>query len=251
MISDLLTLVDGCLAELLSDTMRLICWAIAAGISSMGLYVLVSPQHKLKAVGEELAEVRSALARYHGDFAGACPLIRRSVALAVRRLALVTGPSFVAGVPVVAVLVWMGDVYAHRLPEAGDTVVMHLEPAGSRVTWEPTAIALCDTQKGVWHVLWPRPDHPIYLRNARGRQLVGLPLATATPELKRWKWWNLVFANPAGYLPGESRVEKITIQYPRRTVLSFGPPWARSWLTAFLTVTCLAAVVTKWIFRIV
>lgn len=38
--------------------------------------------------------------------------------------------------------------------------------------------------------------------------------------------------------------------YQSETVLTFGPAWVRSWLAAFITVSCAAALITKSVFRI-
>ena len=128
MIGQLLDVIDACFAVLMGDTARVVCWAVLAGAGSMWVYAAASPQRRIKELEKESAEARAALAGYVGDFAGAWPLIRRSLAAPLRRLGLALRPSLFAGLPVIVVLVWMDDRYGDAPPRPGETVTVEVLP---------------------------------------------------------------------------------------------------------------------------
>lgn len=77
---------------------------LAAGILSMWLYKVCSPQARLGAVVEQLRQSQARLASYDGDMSGAGVLVRDTLKLSLQRLGLVLGPSLLAAAPMVAML---------------------------------------------------------------------------------------------------------------------------------------------------
>jgi hypothetical protein len=115
--------------QALSDW-ALIGWAAASGLLSMVLYARLTPQARIRQLKRVSARVQQRLRDYEGDFQGAMALSRRNVGLALRRLGLSTGPSLVAGVPVIAVMVWVLPKYEH----SSATLVFFLVAAGAALT---------------------------------------------------------------------------------------------------------------------
>lgn len=77
---------------------------IAAGVLSMWLYTVCSPQGRLSLVVDQLKQSQARLASYEGDFGGAGVLMRETLKLSLQRLGLVIGPSLLAALPMVAML---------------------------------------------------------------------------------------------------------------------------------------------------
>jgi hypothetical protein len=153
--------------------------------------------------------------------------------------------------PVLALLIWMGGVYGHRLPEPGATVpveVVGVEPGA--VSWSPRDAARLDQGEGLWRVDWPQPGSPVKLLSERDRTLLQLPLTEPVVRLGQPQWWHWLFANPAGTLPAGSEVRAVRLSLPRREVWSFGPDWMRQWWLTFLVMVPAAALTTKLVFRI-
>jgi hypothetical protein len=77
-----------------------------------------------------------------------------------------------------------------------------------------------------------------------------VPLPVPVPTVHKRQWWNALFGNPAGYLPGNARVERVEIDLPPKQVLAFGPSWLRSWEFVYLTVLLVSSIVIKIAFKI-
>ena len=92
-------------------------WAIAlgtiAGIASMLIYRRLSPQDRLRRLGDDIVAVRKQLNAYDGDFSGAMALTGENLRLSFRRLGCVLWPSLVSGLPVLSGLPTVG---AHLVP---------------------------------------------------------------------------------------------------------------------------------------
>lgn len=77
---------------------------LAAGVLSMWLYTVCSPQGRLSLVVAQLKESQAKLAGYDGNIGGAGALMQQTLKLSLQRLGLVLGPSLLAAAPMVALL---------------------------------------------------------------------------------------------------------------------------------------------------
>lgn len=253
-----LTWVDGLLVALgLSPWLRVVLWAVAGGISVMGLYRGLSPQHLLRETERHAAAARKALIHHDGPFGDALPLIKQSLGLSFKRLGLTLGPALIAGTPMLALLLWMGDHYAHRLPRPGETVQVKVRGEGAAtgsharaVAWRPRATATFLEDAGRWQVVWPQAGETLTLLSPQHRTLLRLPPKSPAPEVTHRQWHHWLLANPAGYLPPEAKVEAVEFDYPRRQYIPFGPSWARSWLAVLIGGATVGAIGTKIVARI-
>jgi hypothetical protein len=114
-----------------SDWM-LLFWAAMSGALSMLLYGWLAPQSRIRKLQRISARVQQRLRSYEGDFRGAMALSRRNVKLAFRRLGLAAGPSLLAGIPVIAVMIWVLPAYENRMQWA--TAAFFLAAACSALT---------------------------------------------------------------------------------------------------------------------
>lgn len=78
-----------------------------SGAASMWLYGRVSPQSRLTDITARLATLRLAICNHDGDFAGLWALTLQSLKLSIERVLRVIGPSLLAGLPVVALMLWL------------------------------------------------------------------------------------------------------------------------------------------------
>lgn len=227
----LFDLADG-LMDVLPAAARLAVWAAAGAALSMFLYRAISPQRRIAALSAEAAALRRSLNHHDGEFADAWPLIRSNLGVAGRRLALVTPPAIVASLPLIAIIVWIAGAYGHYFPEAPGPVPARAEPAGD-------AEARVERSGAV-----PR----LVVRS--GSAVTELPLVQPVPVVHKRYWWNFLFGNPAGYLPGKSPVERVYLELPRIEVLSFGPGWMRTWEATFFVLLVAFSLLIKQVARI-
>ena len=128
-------------------------------------------------------------------------------------------------------------------------VPISVEPTTAAVTWVPeTSAALL--APGSWSLAWPHGDGKVTLANPKGEALLALPTPAPTPIVHKKQWWNVLFANPGGYLSAEAPISAVHIGLPTSTYLPFGPAWMRSWLTAFLLGVFVFSLAIKLVLRI-
>jgi len=208
--------IDHAVAMALPAGWRLAFWAAFGAIASLLLYKWLSPQEEIAATKKTVEETRRRLLDHTGDLASALPLIRVQFATALRHLVLVFPATLIASVPVVTLVIWLDTTYARILSPDG-TPPIDVVPHGFEGTWQATG----DTP--------PR----IKVRETGGNFVADIPVQAPIPMIEKRRWWNLVIGNPAGYLPAQGPLERVTVHLPERTYLPFGPGWARSWLAVF------------------
>lgn len=215
----------------LPAVLRLTVWAALGAALSMVLYRLISPQRRIAALSAEAQTLRRALNDYDGEFAGAWPLIRSNLGVAGRRLLLVTPPAVIASLPLIAMIVWIAGAYGHYFPEAAQAVPARTEPAG----------ATAEVEAG-------RSGPRLVIHANDG--VTEVPLAGPVPVIHKRHWWNLLFGNPAGYLPTASPVERVYLDLPRIEVLPFGPGWLRTWEVPYFVLLVVFSLFIKHAARI-
>lgn len=221
---------DKTLAPLLSLTGCLVLWAVLAGVASLELYRLLSPQHKVKALTSQANTARQALAGFDGDMTDAWPLLRENLLLPFKRLAMVLPATLLAALPVLILITHLSRHYSYEFP-----------PAGQAPDIEVAA---------PFEAQWQGQPRQVVVRDAGGEVLLRAPLAAPSPVLHPRRWWNVVMANPAGYLPDDSPVSQVALTLPRQKIVPWGPSWLRGWEALFFSVLLLAAVTYKRLRRI-
>jgi hypothetical protein len=143
----------------------------------------------------------------------------------------------------------MSNAYHHRIPVAGESIEVRAVPPDASVTWQPesAATALSD---GAWRLAWPKASEPLFASDRAGRMLLALPLDRPVSVVQRPLWWNVLVANPAGYLPADAEIDRLELDLPTQAVLPWGPSWLRAWYTPFFVVLALASLVIKVVLRI-
>lgn len=226
-------------------------WAFGVGVATMWLYGALSDQEELEALESEVAEAREAMRTYDGtDFEEMKRRTTRALGLSMQQLRLIAVPTLLAGLPVVGVLVWMEGTYAHRFPDPGETVeaTVHAEgeTPGERVDWHPDA-QVVSTSGATSDLRWPEAERSIELRTADGSQtLLALPLTHPVRSIETPRWTHWLFDEAGHQLPVDAPIRRVTFDWPRLEVVSFGPGWMRGWHGLFLIVLSIAAGGTKW-----
>jgi hypothetical protein len=244
----LLSWIDTTLLGFLPAGLRIILWSAVAAALVMAVYALVSPQERLARLAREARKARAAVTAYDGEFDGLAPLALRSLRLSLAHLGAAFGPALLAGLPFLFILVWMSNVFGHRLPEPGAQLAVEVTPEAAALsarnaTLEPSG-------PGRFMLAWPPPDQSLALLDGAGHTLAELPFEDPVTVLHKHQWWNVLIANPAGYLPEDAGVDSLTFAMPRQQYLDFGPAWMRGWEFAFLAPMTIFSLIIKFAFRI-
>ncbi len=242
----LLSWLDQALSAVLPAAGRLVLWGLVAAVFSMGLYAALSPQQRLRRVRDQAVQARRALDGYEGSFAGARPLMAAMFAAAMKQLALVLAPALLASLPLLFMLAWLHGAFGYALPEQG--VNLRTLPPGYEATLRPGDPAP-DVAPDAARALEAPPS--LEVRDGRGRIVEQRPLSAPVTMLHKERWWNLLIANPIGYLAEDSPLEWVEIDLPRQEVLPLGPWWLRTWEFVFFTTLVAAAFAIKLLFRLV
>ena len=222
--------VDRNLLDALPPLARLILWAIAGAAMSLTLYRGLSPQRRIAEAKAAAFEARRRLNAHDGDLESALPLMQRSMKAALHHVGLVFPAALIASLPVLALLVWLEGAYGYQLPQDQQAPAVSVEPA---------------TFSGQW-----QPNGSIEVRDQSGAEVARVTLAEPITHIEKRQWWNAIIGNPAGYLPEQGPIERVTIALPERQYLPIGPGWLRSWLTVALTALVIASLLIMRIARI-
>jgi len=230
----LLDWLDGLLAGFLPPLVRLLLWSVLAALLAMELYRLLSPQKRLTAIKLQVRDAQRRLNAYDGPFDQAWPLIGRLLRLALHRVGLVLPATLAASLPLLMVIVWLDATYAYRFPEPREPVSVEVPAPGfdgrlERQAAEPPRALVTDLDGGV---------------------VAEVMLNAPIPLLHKWSGWNLLLGNPAGYLPSDAPVDRVTLDLPRLEVLPLGPAWLRGWEPSFFVALFAFALLLKIVRRI-
>lgn len=244
--------VDGLLAGVAPPLLRLALWGIFAGWLTMLAYRLFSNQEKLGSLKAAQKTQNNVIAEFDGEFAELLPLIRDALALGIRQLGLALGPALLASVPALFVIIWVAGAFAYEAPVSGSEVLVNVEPATSDVRWSPTLMArTADDGNGEagWLIEWPSDQQSLTLSEGQATLLV-LPLTHDVPIIHKKRWWNLLMANPLGYLPQDVETRVVRIELPEKIIIGAGPDWVRGWMFSFFMAFLLSSVAFKFLLRL-
>ncbi len=199
--------VDWWLETVLMFELRLCLWAFLGAISSVLIYRLLSNQKKIDGVKSELKTAQKTLQEHEGDFSELKSLALTSIKLSLLRLRLTALPALLSVLPVIFILVFLSSKYDHVIPEAKQEI-------NYKITWEaPESVGDVEwtypTDRQNTHALyWPTEGSKNKLQSKDGFQLLELP-ATPVSMIHKKQWWNVLLANPAGYLSDDSPIKLI------------------------------------------
>jgi len=213
----------------------------------MAVYKRISPQTRIAQLRKAAVEARRRMAAYDGEFSGLGEVAFTSLGLSFRHVGAILLPAVIASLPVICLLAWLSNTYGYRLPDADGLIAVNFEPTDAVVMWHGVSgLRLGDGSE----MAWPADGETVRLVDAQAHVLVELPLAAAVPIVHKRQWWNILLGNPAGYLPADGPLEKVTIELQPRTFLNVEPAWLAGWEMIFLTVLFIASVAIKVAFRI-
>ncbi|MEE4378251.1 MAG: hypothetical protein V2J55_12185 [Candidatus Competibacteraceae bacterium] len=246
----LFSVIDALLAEFLSATIRLIIWALFGGGLSMALYRWFSKQDRLAELKPKIKQAQRQLANFDGEFSELRSLIRENLRLSWQRLGLVAGPALLAALPLLFLLVWASNHFGYQTPTPGASVQITLQPASSRLHWQPESAVMNQAADNTWLIQWPNPTDQVNLLSEQGEVIATLPTEELTPILHQRQWWNWLVDNPGGHLPTDTQLEIMEIALPRQSFLELGPEWMRGWEFLFLSVALGCSLTIQWVWKV-
>ena len=239
--------IDGVLGMALPPVLRLVLWGILAGWMTMMVYRLLSNQEKIGELKAQQKVQQKLIADFDGEFEELMPLIRHTLALGFKQLGLALGPALLSTLPVLFLIVWVAGAFGNEAPAAGSMVHLTAEPSNNDIHWSSTTGV--ETVADGWQVSWPKNGQSLTITDGR-QPLLTLPLEDNIPIIHKKKWWNLLMANPIGYLPDDGNTDVIHIDLPAQVIIDFGPAWMHGWMFSFFVAFLLSSLGFKFLLRI-
>ena len=239
--------IDSILEMALPPVLRLVIWGILAGWLTMVVYRRLSNQVKIGELKAQQKIQQKKIAEFDGEFEELMPLIRHTLALGFKQLGLALGPALLATVPILFIVIWVASEFGFETPAAGSEVLLTVEPASSDIHWSSTTEV--QFSENGWVINWPSEGQSLTMTDGR-QPLLELPLEHNIPIIHKKKWWNLLMANPLGYLPEDGKTDVIHINLPEPNIIGSGPGWMRGWMFSFFMTFLLSSVAFKLLLRI-
>lgn len=239
--------LDGIIAMAMPAVLRLVFWGILAGWLTMVVYRRLSNQQEIGRLKTQQKVQQKKIAEFDGEFDQLMPLIRHTLALGFKQLGLALGPALLSTLPVLFLIVWVAGAYGNAAPAAGSMVHVTAKPTTVGIQWSSVTDVVI-VEDG-WQVRWPGADQSLTLADQH-QSLLTLPLQDPIPVIHKKKWWNVLMANPIGYLPQSSTTDVIHIALPEQVIIGFGPGWMRGWMFSFFLSFLLSSAGFKFLLRI-
>lgn len=248
-VNPVLAQIENVLFIGMPPVVRLTIWGIFAAIVSMSLYRLLSPQDKIKMAGANTRKLIRELATYDGDFNGLTLLTRSVFYASSRHFLIILGPAVLASLPILFLLSWLSYSYNEQIPAPDEQVTVTVTPVTTGLTWTSSS-NIESLSSSEWEIAWPDSSAEVTLKDGSDAVILTLPLQHAVGILHKKMWWNVLFANPIGYLPDSSKFDVVLIHLPTQQILDFGPSWMRGWEATFFCVVILCSLLIKFGFRV-
>jgi len=239
--------IDHILAMALPPVLRLAVWGVVAGWLTMVVYRFFSDQEKIGELKAQQKSQQKGIAEFDGEFAELMPLIRHTLALGFRQLGLALGPALLATIPVLFIVIWVAGEFGYETPLAGSEVFLNVEPVTHDIYWSSTTGVRAT--EGGWVINWPAEGELLTMSDDQQPLLV-LPLEYDVPVIHKKRWWNLLMANPLGYLPKDGKTDVIHINLPEAVIIGSGSSWVHRWMFSFFLIFFLSSIGFKLLLRI-
>jgi len=253
LLSPLLSLIDDVLSNFLAlaPVWRIALFAALASAVSMLLFKTLSNQAELATLKQEIKTVQKELTRSEMEPGRLRKVIQQNLKLTGRQLWLSLWPALLASIPVVFLLAFCSNQFSVENPESDFRVyVTPKDFQGSPLDYEWVGVnAQWDARKQAWTFYQPGPRQTVSLMLGSQQQL-GLPTPVPTRVIHHKRWWNYLFANPAGYLDANVNIGMFVFNTPTQIIMNWGPGWMRGWLFAFMLFLIFFSVVIKVVWKI-
>ena len=234
-----------------AKVLRMGVFAGFGSAASMWLFKIFSNQNQLAELKLKISNVQKELTKTDGNTSDLKHNIQLNLQLTGKQLWLSLWPALLACLPVLFLLSFSSHQYGALTPDAGFRV--YVTPVGyqsspSDFEWQGVN-AQWDARKKAWTFYQPEPGSTARLMLFDQQQFI-FPVDTPADVVHKKRWWNFLFANPAGYLDDQASVELFELNAPQQIVINWGPGWMRGWLFAFLLYLIVFSVAIKIIFKI-
>lgn len=164
---------------------------------------------------------------------------KRSIGLQFAIVSRIFLPSLLGMLPLLFALSDLSQRYSFVRPEPGQRITWCVSPGTPAGTVAINGMSLssaCSEQTWTTPLRLSWQSHSVTHQLDQGRSNV----------LHSRRWWNVLLANPAGYLPDAAGDLEITAQLPEPRLLGVGPGWLNHWLFWLLVPSIVLGFYWRW-----
>lgn len=235
---------DALLAAALPAIPRIVLISAVLTYLGMWLYRRFSPQTRLRALKRLSKRADKGLHNPDIEFDELLKRAKRSIRLQLMIVGNIFLPSLLGMLPLLFALSDLSQRYSFAAPESGQTISWCVQPEAQAATVSVNGSALTTA-------CTDRPWQPAPELVWQGTKLTHDLDALKSNILHARQWWNVLLANPAGYLPDAAGDLEITVQLPEPDLLGFGPGWLNHWLFWFLVPSVVLGFYWRWRWKLV
>ena len=240
--------VDDGLADFLSTSWRLLFWSLVSALISVFIFKKFSQTEQIATLKNEIKSTQKALNDHEGEFSELKTLAKRSIVLSLKRMKLTFLPALLSAVPVVFILVFLSHRYDFIEPMPGTMVaydsVVEGENLSDQLSWTNTT-----TDQVTGEYFWPEKDQQVQVSAEDGTVLINMS-DTPVSIVHKKQWWNVLFANPAGYISAEASVEEIHFEHQQQSPGLLFEKFFSSWVWPYFLSTLFFSVLLIVVFKV-
>lgn len=214
----------------------------------MALYSWLSDQETVAELKGEAKRLRATMLNPDLEESEFRRMMRQNLRISVRLLGKVFTPAVLSSLPSLIVILWLSTYQSYALPAPGSHVELEATPSTECLSAARKDI-LTRNDHGLSITVGERPGPIRFLKCGR-LAYEGNPFDPPSTELRRWAWWNLLWASEAGYIRPDSGLEAIYFHFPRKAFLKGLPSYVTSWELPFFVTLLVASIAVKLAFRI-
>jgi hypothetical protein len=243
-----LDLLDAALSDILRPALRIAAFGSVSAALMTALYVLISPQARIRATKGRIKELRKHVLVDTLTFPEVMASARANLRQSFTLLGLVLMPALLSALPTVVFAVWLDARFSFEPPTRGEAVRVQILPEAADVSVEPQGRVYTTSDGTRMAVL--DPASPLAFLSG------GEPIFTGPPEgwsggaIHKRQWWNALLADEGGYLSPASPVEEIRFSLRRVVLISGVPEWLGGWEGVFFLALTVVVVALRLAFRI-
>jgi|GEM_PF-1867856 len=206
-----LTAFDVWLESFVPLVGRLLIWSLISAAISLWIFKILSNPGKSTAIKVELKATQKELNNHDGEFSELKQLALKSIALSLKRIRVTLFPAIISMLPIIFILVFLSNRFDFQTPQSGDLIqyTVDWQNPGHVATVSWLSI---NSQINTEVLTWPSEGDAFELVVNGKSEGVTVPISLV-PMIHKKQWWNMLFANPAGYLSDESLLSSIHFEF--------------------------------------
>ena len=193
---------------------RVMIWGCLAGVASILLYKIVSPQKRLAILKDESDSLKRKIKGLAADDPAYKTVAATAIKVSLRRLYLSLVPAVISSLPVLFLVVYLDTEYGLSQPIPGEPVALLSDDADVEFR-----VDRGQRFSSGWVFDWPSAGEVVTVNDTTGEQILRIDRHSKPGIASKVGAMSLLFGAPAGQLAKQGTIERLVLQTPPRDLL--------------------------------